>query len=91
MAGFKVIPQNKLDSNLDNLYIHGIQAFLALLHFECHLVVLTDLINQSAYVNEDVGRAVVRLNETKSFGFIEKFYCSFLHCNEIKNDNEERR
>ena len=43
-----------VESYLDNLYIHGIQAFLALLHFECHLVVLTDLVDEAAHVYKDV-------------------------------------
>ena len=67
--------------NLDNLYIHRVQAFLALRHFKCYLVVLADFINETTYVYEDVGGAVVRLDETKSFGFIKKLYCSFWHCN----------
>lgn len=43
-----------VESYLDNLYIHGVKAFLALLHFECHLVVFTNLVDEPAYMYKDV-------------------------------------
>lgn len=84
MGLVSVILQNTIEcSYLDNLYVHGVQAFTAVLYLERYAVVLADLVNQTTHVNEDFFTAFVWLNETKTFSFIKELYCTFLHCKKL--------
>lgn len=65
------------ESGLNQFHFHGVQAFLAFFHFIFYFIVFTNFVDQPGGVNEDVLFVRVRgLNETKTFGVIEKFYCS---------------
>ena len=64
---------------LNEFNVNGINAFFSALYFELNLIVFTDLVDQTRSVNKDILTAVLRLNETITFGFIEKFNCAFLH------------
>jgi hypothetical protein len=39
---------------LNNLYVYGVKAFLAILHFKSDLVVFADLTDKAAYVYKNV-------------------------------------
>ena len=64
---------------LDYLYINGIHPSFTFNHVEFHFVVFTDLVNQTGYMNKDIGLSVLGRNKPKSFEFIKKFNSSFLH------------
>jgi len=44
------------------------------------MIVLTDFVYQPGNVDEHLALAGVGYDETKTFGFIEEFYYTFLHC-----------
>ena len=75
-----------MSSFLDNLYIHCIQTFTAILHFECYIVVFTDLVDNTANVYENIFATIIWLDETETIGFIKELYCTYLHCNRIENN-----
>jgi len=64
----------------DAAHVHGVYAFTPLLGFKFYAVVL---LNLAAVEARDVHKKLlaggVVGDETKAFGFIEKFYCSGLH------------
>lgn len=67
------------DRKLDNSNVNGIQAFLTILYFVGYAIIFTDLVAQTRNVNENVRTTISWCNETKTFGGIEEFYCTFLH------------
>ena len=66
--------------NLHHLYIDRIRALFAVPYLIAHLIMLGDLIDQSRNVHKYLVTTIVRRDESKTLGLIEKFYCSFLHC-----------
>ena len=66
-----------MDLNQFDIYCVG--SFLTLSDLKWNLVVLTDTVFQPRRMNENFTSAVVRGDETETFGFIEKFYFAFLH------------
>ncbi len=69
-----------MNRKLENGYVHCIQTFFTILYVVGNFIVFTDLASEIRDVNENILATIVRCNETKSFSFIEKFYCTFLHC-----------
>jgi len=72
---------------LKNANVHSMQSFLTIFHFERNFIVLTDLIPEAGNMNKDVFTAIGRSYKTEAFSAVEKFYCTFLHCNKNKKMN----
>lgn len=69
----------------DNGYVNCIQTFFAIFYFEGNLIVFPDPGTlKVGNMDKNVGAAVVGFNEAKSLGLIEEFYCTFLHCVQMK-------
>lgn len=65
--------------NLDTLYVNCIQSFFAIFHFERNTVVLTDFVNKTSLVNEDVLVCIVSNDESEAFRYVVEFYFTCLH------------
>ena len=66
-------------SRSGKLDVYCVRSFSTLLYFKGDLVVFPDFVDEAAYVYKDFFARTVLLNEAKTFGFIEKFYCSSVH------------
>ena len=60
-------------------HVDRVHPFLSHLRFELHFVILTNFINKTTLMNENVFFWVRGFNKTKPFGIIKKFYCSIFH------------
>ena len=60
----------------DHLNTHRIHSLLAALLLVLHLIVFTNVVDQTRRVNKNVCASVVWLNEAKPFGLIEKLHRS---------------
>lgn len=65
----------------DNGYVNCIQTFFAVFYLKGNLVILPKPGTLKVrHMDKNIGAPVVGFNEAKSLGFIEEFYCTFLHC-----------
>jgi len=64
---------------LDYANVHCIQTSFSVLYLVGNLVVFTNFVNKTRNMNENILTTSGRSDETKSFGFIEKLNCTFLH------------
>lgn len=71
---------NLIDFLLDEFYVHRIWTFFPICDFKRHIVFLTDLVNQTRYMNENIVTATDWGDEAETLGLIEEFYYAFLHC-----------
>ena len=70
---------------LSDFDIYCIHSFFATLCVECDLVTFADVVDQTANVNKNFFLRRVVNYETKSFRFVEEFYCACVHCKDIEN------
>jgi len=64
---------------LNYLYVNCAQTFGGFFDFEGYFVSFVDVFLKIVLVNEDVFTALIGGNEAKSFGVVEKLYCSVTH------------
>ena len=64
---------------LNYLYVNCAQTFWGFFDFEGYFVSFIDVFLKIVLVNEDVFTTFVGGNEAKSFGVVEKLYCSVTH------------
>ena len=70
---------------LRNLHVYCVHAFFAALGAVVDDISFADVVDQTCYVHENfLFRGVIN-DKTKSFGFVEKLYCSSIHCKKEKN------
>ena len=63
--------------------IYCVHAVFATLGVECNGVTLADAVNKTANVNENLFAGAGINDKAIAFGFVEKLYCSSLHCKKL--------
>ena len=79
--------QSNIDRELGDFDIYCVHSFFATFCVEGNSVAFADVVDESAYVNKDFLFSGVVYDEAKTFGFIEKFYCTSIHCKKRKKSD----
>ena len=69
----------RMSDRLGDFDINCIHAFFATSSVEVYNISFADVVDQTCCVNEDFLFSGVVNDESESFGFIEKFYCTSIH------------
>lgn len=77
----------KCHNCLRNLDINCIHAFLATCSRERNNIAFADIVDQTCSVNKDFLFSGIVNDEAKALGFIEKFYCTSIHCKKKKKSD----